>query len=175
MNPPLFQTSQMAGSPYCTAVATALGSIRNPPSPTTAATARDGAASRAPSTPATPNPIAANPQLCRSVPGPPARHSCTIQLWCAPTSDSRMPSAGSAARSSASTRAGCMGTESADRDGATCRSHSSVQRRVDARHLARAGVSERARLSPAACRASSSCRSWVTTAGTLALIPTATG
>ena len=69
MKPPLFQTSHTAGIPYWTAVATALGMSRNPPSPTTATAARSGAASRAPSTPPTPNPIDANPQLCSAVRG----------------------------------------------------------------------------------------------------------
>ncbi|HEX4290446.1 MAG TPA: hypothetical protein VH021_16100 [Trebonia sp.] len=171
----MFQTTQTAGRPYCTAVATTLGSIRNPPSPTTAATARSGAASRAPSAPATPNPIAANPQLCRSVPGPPDSHSWTIQLWCAPTSESRIASGGSAPRSSASTRAGCRGTASDPRDGATCRRHSSRQPATSDSHRPRVAGSGRARAPPAWARASSARCSWRRTMSARAWMPTATG
>jgi hypothetical protein len=76
----LFQITQTAGMSYSTAVQSTSGRIMKPPSPQTVTQGRSGAASLAPSTPHTPNPMAPKPQLLSSVCGRRARQNWTIQL-----------------------------------------------------------------------------------------------
>ena len=71
---------------YSTAVAMMCGVIMNEPSPTTAIAGNSGAANFAPRMPQVAKPIEAKPHDWSRCLGFCAFHSCTIQLWCTPTS-----------------------------------------------------------------------------------------
>ena len=68
------------GMMFIAAVSTALAFIMKAPSPQSETTGRSGAASLAPSAPATAKPIEANPQVCRNVRVFHASYSETSQL-----------------------------------------------------------------------------------------------
>ena len=70
--------------------------MKNAPSPDTETQGRSGAANFAPSTPATPKPIAPKPMqpICKSIRR--GLQYCSSQLWCTPMSLTMMASAGSA-------------------------------------------------------------------------------
>ena len=69
--------------------------MKKAPSPTTATHGRSGAASLAPSTPATPKPIGPKPIEPISESGRFGLQNCSSQLWCTPMSLTRIASSGS--------------------------------------------------------------------------------
>ncbi len=92
--------------------------------------------------PLTPKPMAEKPHALSMVWGRRAFQNCMNQLWCTPESSAMMASSGSTARTSATTRSGCMGEAWTAKLGAVNRSHSPCQPLIRSRHGAmRAAVS----------------------------------
>ena len=114
----MFHTTQTTGRLYSTAVPSTLACMKNAPSPHTDTHGRSGAASFAPSTPATPKPIGPKPMQPISEFGRCGLQYCSSQLWCTPMSLTMMASSGSARSISKAARCGLIGVESSLKPGA---------------------------------------------------------
>ena len=88
------------------------------PSPHTETQGRSGAATLAPSTPATPKPIGPKPMEPISELGRVGLQNSISQLWCTPISLTTMASLGSAASMTAAARCGWIGVLSSVKPGA---------------------------------------------------------